>query len=61
MLLYKYLWIIFIIFFGQGVVDIVLNDSKFYIPKDENILFFLILFFSATTTGILILFTKTKS
>ena len=35
----KYLWIIFIIFFGQGVVDIVLNDSKFYIPKDENILF----------------------
>ena len=56
----KYLWIIFIIFFGQGVVDIVLNDSKFYIPKDENISFFLILFFSATTTGILILFAKKK-
>jgi len=54
----KYLWIIFIIFFGQGVVDIVLNDSKFYIPKNENILFFLILFLSATTTGILILFAK---
>jgi len=54
----KYLWIIFIIFFGQGVVDIILNDSKFYIPKNENILFFLILFLSATTTGILILFAK---
>ena len=54
----KYLWIILIIFFGQGFVDIVLNDSKFYIPKDENILFFLILFISATTAGILILFAK---
>jgi drug/metabolite transporter (DMT)-like permease len=54
----KYLWIILIIFFGQGVVDIVLNDSKFYIPKDENILFFLTLFLSATATGILILFAK---
>ena len=54
----KYLWIILIIFFGQGFVDIVLNDSKFYIPKDENILFFLILFVSATTAGILILFAK---
>lgn len=54
----KYLWIILIIFFGQGIVDIVLNDSKFYIPKDENILFFLILFISATTAGILILFAK---
>lgn len=54
----KYLWIILIIFFGQGLVDIVLNDSKFYIPKDENILFFLILFISATTAGILILFAK---
>ena len=54
----KYLWIILIIFFGQGFVDIVLNDSKFYIPKDENFLFFLILFISATTAGILILFAK---
>ncbi len=54
----KYLWIILIIFFGQGLVDIVLNDSKFYIPKDENILFFLILFISATTAGIVILFAK---
>jgi len=54
----KYLWIILIIFFGQGFVDIVLNDSKFYITKDENILFFLILFISATTAGILILFAK---
>ena len=54
----KYLWIILIIFFGQGLVDIVLNDSKFYIPKDENFLFFLILFISATTAGILILFAK---
>ena len=54
----KYLWIILIIFFGQGIVDIVLNDSKFYIPKEENILFFLILFISATTAGILILFAK---
>ena len=54
----KYLWIILIIFFGQGFVDIVLNDSKFYIPKDENILFFLILFISATTAGIVILFAK---
>lgn len=54
----KYLWIILIIFFGQGFVDIVLNDSKFYIPKDENILFFLILFISATIAGILILFAK---
>ena len=54
----KYLWIILIIFFGQGIVDIVLNDSKFYIPKDENFLFFLILFISATTAGILILFAK---
>ena len=54
----KYFWIILIIFFGQGFVDIVLNDSKFYITKDENILFFLILFISATTAGILILFAK---
>lgn len=54
----KYLWIILIIFFGQGLVDIVLNDSKFYIPKDENILFFLMLFISATTAGIIILFAK---
>ena len=54
----KYLWLLLIIFFGQGIVDIILNDSKFYIQKDENILFFLYLFFSATVTGILILISK---
>ena len=54
----KYLWLLLIIFFGQGIVDIILNDSKFYIQKDENILFFLYLFLSATVTGILILISK---
>mgnify|MGYP001159755427 CR=1 FL=1 len=56
----KYLWIILLIFFGQGIIDIILNDSKFYIPKDENILFFLFLFISSTFTGIIILLLKNK-
>ena len=54
----QYIWLLLIIFLGQGIVDIILNDSKFYIQKDENILFFLYLFLSATVTGILILISK---
>ena len=54
----QYIWLLLIIFLGQGIVDIILNDSKFYIQKDENILFFLFLFLSATVTGILILISK---
>ena len=51
----KYIWLIAIIFFGQGLVDIILNDSKFYIKKDETMLFFLMLFISASITGLIIL------
>ena len=56
----KYLWIILIIFFGQGIIDIILNDSKFYIPKNEKILFFLFLFISSTVAGFLILLLKNQ-
>ena len=51
----KYIWLIAIIFFGQGLVDIILNDSKFHINENETMLFFLMLFISASITGLIIL------
>ena len=51
----KYLWLIAIIFFGQGIVDIILNDSKFHINDNETMLFFLILFICASFTGLIML------
>jgi drug/metabolite transporter (DMT)-like permease len=56
----KYLWLIMIIFFGQGIVDVILNDSKFHISRNENMFFFLVLFISASITGILILIFQNK-
>ena len=51
----KYIWLIAMIFFGQGLVDIILNDSKFHINEHETMLFFLMLFISASITGLIIL------
>ena len=56
----KYLWLIMIIFFGQGIIDVILNDSKFHIGINENMFFFLTLFISSSITGILILLFQNK-
>ena len=54
----KYLWIIILVFAGQGVSDAIFNDfaqSFNEVLKEEKYLFFMTLFFFASISGILIL------
>ena len=53
----KYLWLIILVFVGQGIADAIFNDSKTMI-QGEVMLFFIVLFFMASVSGILILLGK---
>ncbi len=51
----KYIWIIILVFFGQGVSDAIFNDFAQKFPNEGGYLFFMTLFFFASISGILIL------
>ena len=62
----KYLWLIFLVFFGQGVSDAFFNDfaqSFSIVLEKESFMFFMTLFFMASISGSIIYLTssfKTK-
>lgn len=51
----KYLWLIVLVFIGQGISDAIFNDFAQKFPDEGSYLFFMVLFFFASITGILIL------
>ena len=51
----KYIWIIILVFIGQGVSDAIFNDFAQKFPNEDGYLFFMTLFFFASISGILIL------
>jgi len=51
----KYLWLILLVFIGQGLSDSIFNDFAQKFPNEGGYLFFMVLFFMATVSGILIL------
>ncbi len=51
----KYLWLILLIFIGQGISDSIFNDSKDYFKEGEDMQFFIALFMMAGLSGLLIL------
>ena len=51
----KYIWIIILVFIGQGVSDAIFNDFAQKFPNEGGYLFFMTLFFFASISGILIL------
>jgi len=54
----KYLWLIILVFVGQGIADSIFNDSKTMLKSGEDMLYFIVLFFMASISGILILLGK---
>ena len=54
----SYLWIIIIIFLGQGISDAIFNDFAQNFPNEKGYLFFMTLFFVASVTGLIIYFLK---
>ena len=50
----KYLWLIILIFLGQGVSDAIFNDFAQKFPNERGYLFFMTLFFVASVSGLLI-------
>jgi drug/metabolite transporter (DMT)-like permease len=54
----KYLWLIILVFVGQGISDSIFNDFAQKFPNEGGYLFFMILFFMASISGILILIGK---
>ncbi len=53
----KYLWLILIIFFGQGIADILFNYAQqIYVNENQKELFIAVLFLSAFLSGSLIMF-----
>lgn len=55
----KYLWLILIIFFGQGLADVLFNCAKeWYVDASLNGLFFIVIFISAGCVGMLMLLPK---
>jgi len=50
----KYLWIIVLIFLGQGISDAIFNDFAQNFPNEKGYLFFMTLFGAATVSGVLI-------
>tara|TARA_B100001142_G_scaffold322362_1_gene370468 strand:- start:13882 stop:14694 length:813 start_codon:yes stop_codon:yes gene_type:complete len=50
----KYLWIIILVFTGQGVSDAIFNDFAQRFPNEGGYLFFMSLFLFASITGILL-------
>jgi drug/metabolite transporter (DMT)-like permease len=54
-----YLWVIIVIFLGQGIADSFFTDArKLHVSDNEVNLFFIVLFIFATLTGIVILLGK---
>ena len=51
----KYLWLIVLVFIGQGISDAIFNDFAQKFPEEGSYLFFMVLLFFASITGILIL------
>ena len=51
----KYLWLIILVFVGQGISDAIFNDFAQKFPNEGGYLFFMTLFFFASISGILIL------
>jgi len=54
----KYLWLIILVFVGQGLSDSLFNDFAQKFPNEGGYLFFMVLFFMASFSGILILIGK---
>lgn len=55
----KYLWLILVIFFGQGLADVLFNCAKeWYVDASLNGLFFIVIFLSAGVVGLLKLIPK---
>ncbi len=51
----KYLWLILIIFFGQGIADIIFNYAQQeYVQAEDAKIFFTVMFFSAGLGGTLL-------
>jgi drug/metabolite transporter (DMT)-like permease len=50
----EYLWLIILVFIGQGICDSVFNDFAQKFPNEKGYLFFLTLFFIASISGIII-------
>ena len=50
----KYLWLIVLIFLGQGISDAIFNDFAQNFPDEKGYLFFMTLFASAAVSGVLI-------
>ncbi len=57
----KYLWLILLIFIGQGISDSIFNNSKDYLKQGEDMQFFITLFTMAGLSGLLILAGKSVS
>lgn len=51
----KYLWLIILVFVGQGLSDSLFNDFAQKFPNEGGYLFFMVLFFMASFSGVLIL------
>lgn len=54
----KYLWLILLVFVGQGIADSIFNDSKTLLQPGEDMLYFIVLFIIAAISGLLILLGK---
>ena len=50
----KYLWLIILIFLGQGISDAIFNDFAQNFPDEKGYLFFMTLFAVASISGLLI-------
>jgi drug/metabolite transporter (DMT)-like permease len=50
----RYLWLIILVFVGQGISDSIFNDFAQKFPNEGNYVFFMVLFFTASISGILI-------
>lgn len=50
----KYLWLIILVFIGQGISDSIFNDFAQKFPDEGGYLFFMVLFFVASVSGIII-------
>jgi len=50
----KYLWLIIVVFLGQGISDSIFNDFAQKFPNEGGYLFFIVLFFIASMSGIII-------
>jgi len=50
-----YLWLILLVFFGQGIADAIFSDSKSLIKPGEDMQYFIVLFIIAGLSGLLIL------